>query len=411
MKIIKLSVSNVKRLVAVEITPSGHLVVIGGRNGAGKSSVLDSIMFALGGQKAIQEEPIRRGAGKASVRVDLGDIVVERTWTAKGGSTVKVANAAGEMQKSPQSLLDELCGRIAFDPLAYSRMPPAEQAQLLRDLAGIDTAALDWERQEAYEQRTAAGRDVKRLSAQVAGMFEHASAPEAEVSVADLAAALQALQGQVRTNDRAKDEAQQAQQRADAAAAEAERLEREWAAAKQSALAAQQRAQTLTAAVGLLVDPDVAGVQQQLRTAESTNRAVRENADRRRIKADLDAATESATALTATISGIDEKKVQLLAEAQMPLPGLGFDAAGVTLNGLPLAQASQAEQLRLSVAMGLAMNPTLRVLLVRDGSLLDEDGLRMMAEMATDADAQVWLERVGAGAECQVVIEEGEVAP
>jgi hypothetical protein len=82
----------------------------------------------------------------------------------------------------------------------------------------------------------------------------------------------------------------------------------------------------------------------------------------------------------------------------------------VTLNGLPLEQASSAEQLRASVAIGLAMHPKLKVLLVRDGSLLDEQSLAMVAKMAEQAGGQVWLERVSKGAECSLVIEDGMVA-
>lgn len=86
-----------------------------------------------------------------------------------------------------------------------------------------------------------------------------------------------------------------------------------------------------------------------------------------------------------------------------------FGNGVVLYQDIPLDQCSSAERLRVSVSIGLAMNPKLKVLLIRDGSLLDEDNLQMIATMAEKADAQVWIERVGDGEECSVVIEDGQV--
>jgi len=94
----------------------------------------------------------------------------------------------------------------------------------------------------------------------------------------------------------------------------------------------------------------------------------------------------------------------------MPVEGLAFDPDGVTYQGVPFSQCSAAEQMRVSMAVALAMNPSLRVCLIRDGSLLDSDSLEIIREMAEAADAQVWLERVSEGADCQVIIEDGAIA-
>lgn len=99
----------------------------------------------------------------------------------------------------------------------------------------------------------------------------------------------------------------------------------------------------------------------------------------------------------------------MLEEASFPVVGLGFDEDGVTFEGVPLDQASQAQRVRVSVAMGIAMNPELRVLLVRDASLLDDESMGMIAQMAEDADAQLWLERVGDGDAGAIIIEDGAV--
>ena len=109
---------------------------------------------------------------------------------------------------------------------------------------------------------------------------------------------------------------------------------------------------------------------------------------------------------------MDEAKRKAIAGAKYPVPGLAFDQlGGVTLDAIPFAQCSSAEQLKVSVAIGIALNPSLRVLLIRDGSLLDAESLTMVRDMAQKAEAQVWLEAVTTDAgKCQVIIEDGMIA-
>jgi len=148
---------------------------------------------------------------------------------------------------------------------------------------------------------------------------------------------------------------------------------------------------------------------QRLRSADDTNKMARENEEYSQKAARLDRWEAETRKLSDEIARIDDAKREALAEADFPIDGLGFCEDGVTLAGVPLEQASQAELLRVSVAMGLALNPTLRVLLIRDGSLLDDDSMRLIAEMAAKADAQVWLERVGEGDKSAIIIEDGQI--
>ena len=136
MKIIEFRAERFKRLSAVEITPEGNTVIISGRNGQGKSSVLDAIWLALGGGNATKDSattvPIKEGEKDAVVRLDLGAMVVTRKWTTSG-STLTVEGADGRKYSSPQTLLDTLVGTISFDPLSFAKMPPMEQRSQLID--------------------------------------------------------------------------------------------------------------------------------------------------------------------------------------------------------------------------------------------------------------------------------------
>ena len=136
---------------------------------------------------------------------------------------------------------------------------------------------------------------------------------------------------------------------------------------------------------------------------------IKENERHEEVKAAVTERRRKSADLTEEIDTLENRKRKMLASAKFPIPELGLSDSGVTLNGLPFEQASSAEQLRASVAMGLAMNPKLKIMLIKDGSLLDENSLRMVAEMAEKADAQIWMERVGEGKETSVVIEDGAV--
>lgn len=408
LKIIQLEAQNVKRLKAVRIRPDGNLVVIGGENGQGKTSVLDSIMYALGGKSAVCEKPIHEGAESASVTVDLDEFSITRTFTASGGS-LSVKKKDGGKVSSPQALLDGLTGRLSFDPLEFSRMEPAKQKATLQQLVGLDFTELDYERKQAFDERTIVNRRLKDAEANLKAAPYHADAPESEVSVSELSAELQKAQDAEVEFERKKGEYERAKRRVEDTKANIARLEAQLAEERKLLEKFEADAAASKDAAENVPEYEIDDIRQRLADAEGINRKVRENARRAELQILVDETREEADGYTQRIEDIDKRKSKALAEAKFPVDGLAFDEHGVTLNGLPFSQASAAEQLRVSVAMGLALNPKLRVMLIRDGSLLDQKSLALVAEMAEQADAQVWMERVGAGAEVSVVIDDGEV--
>lgn len=413
-KIIRLVASNVKRLTAVDITPDpgASTVIVGGRNAQGKTSCLDAIAMALGGGAQIPGKPVRRGASKARIELDLGDLQVVRTFTASGGSQLEVRGKDGAKLKSPQAVLDRLCSRIAFDPLEYSRMKATDQADVLRELVGLDTAQLDADRKSVFDRRTDAKREAAALKSRLDQM-PSAEAPAEEVSVSALVAELQNRADQLTGKTVLETSVRQtadAEGRANAefvrARAALQRAEDDCNVAHAAHAAALEKLSEYPEP--LPIDE----VKQQLAGAEVTNRSVRSAKERAKVSEDLRRAAKIVANFSAELDQYDEAKRAATAAVEFPIPGLSFgEDGGVLLNGLPLDQASSAEQLRCSVAMGLALHPELKVLLVRDGSLLDGESLAMVAELAAEAGGQVWVERVSEdGAGCSVVIEDGHVA-
>lgn len=396
MKIIELRAQNVKRLRAVDITPDGTLQVIGGRNAQGKSSVLDAIWLALGGGKASKETPlpIRDGEEKASVRLDLGELVVTRTWTQKGTS-LRVENAEGAQYKSPQGMLDELLSGLSFDPLAFTRLSAREQKEALLDLVdlGIDLDALESEKKAAYDQRTEIGRQGKAIG----DVTVDEALPTEETSASEIIATIRSAGDSNAIRERLRG-------RSEACAADVERLEKELQAARvafDEALAKEADAPKFV---------DVAPLQEQLATVEETNAAIRANNEARAKASEKERLAAEWKRLSGVLDALDAEKAKALKAAKFPVEGLSFDESGVLYNGVPLSQASSAEQIRVSVAMGMALNPKLRVLMIKDGSLLDDDSMQALREQVEQGGYQLWIERVGNADQGAVIIEDGEVA-
>lgn len=395
MRIVKLTAENIKKLVAVEITPTGDVVKISGKNGAGKSSVLDSIMFALGGKEAIQSKPVRSGEDKGLIRLDLGDIIVERRFTAGGeNSTLTVTNKEGAKFGSPQKVLDELIGRLAFDPLEFLRMEPKKQSETLRDLVGMDFTEMDTERKKAFDDRTEFGRQYKSLKAQRDGIkFDPAGAKE-EVSSTTL---LEEYNKAKTSND------------------EIDKANRELVETQKLIAELETKLSDLYAKVPVLekaVDRafiDLKDFQVKITNLDTSNSNARAFKQAQALDLQLADVEKKGKDCGAKIDGIDKDKADLLAACSMPVPGLSLGEGVVLYNDIPINQASTAEQLRVSIAMAMAMNPKLRVLRITDGSLLDSTSMKLIEEMAGKNDYQVWLEVVDETGSVGICIEDGAV--
>lgn len=408
MRIIELKAENFKRLLAVEIKPGEGLVQITGRNGQGKSSILDAVFAAFGGASALPGKPVRKGAEKAEIFVDVGDIRVTRRFTEKG-TTLFVENKEGLRYTSPQAILDELVGKLTFDPIDFLRMKDREQAATLRDLVGLNTAALDAERQTIYVQRTEANKKAKSAATLAEAMPHHADAPAEMVSTAELAKQFKSARQHNATVDQERNGLKLAKSRQASIDREIAQLKEEMARAVAEKAAidaevvdAEQRAKSDYV--------DLSAIESAMEQAEVTNRKVAANAKRAEAIAAAKKIADEAAKLGKSIDAIDANKAAMLADAKMPIEGLAVDGDVVTFNGIPLSQASSAEKIRISLAISAALNPKLRVVMIRDGSLLDDESLAEVAAWAEANGMQVLCERVANGDEAVgIVIEDGQV--
>lgn len=447
LRIVYLEAENVKRLKAVRIRPDKTLVRIEGQNAAGKSSVLDAIAAALGGGKWNPDEPIRKGAKKARVVVDLDEIRVVRHWTPtrtyldvtpKGGGP-------GSELSSPQAVLDKLVGDLMFDPLGFIQMKPVDQVAQLKRLAGLDFEDLDVERAALFTERTGVNRDGKaadtragtpvskpkslegidtgKLAADYEAALEHnrrhdgmiQAAKAAEVEVAHAERQRQETQKQVPEADaeytrRAEEIQEQLVTLGRQYKEQCEQLTEQVRESEEQHKRKVEDSARLKREADAAKVIEVGSLGEQMEQAKRHNDAIGAYQGYMERRAEADKLAKQSDELTAKIDSLDDEKRTTLSEAKFPVEGLSFDADGVAFNGIPLSQASSAEQLRIGVAIGLAQKPRARIMLCRNGSLLDEASLQALHDVAVEFDAQVFVERVAEEASPSAVfIEDGEV--
>jgi len=446
VKIISLEVENIKRISAAYVAADGQpIVTIGGRNGQGKSSLLDAIAMALGGKRLCPQEPLQRGQTSGHVTVDLGAyLVTRRFWRREVfacgldhthtldcpvtfgdlDSSLVVKSPDGADYKSPQALLDKLVSDLTFDPLHFLDLQPKDQREHVRRLVGLDFTALDTERRVALTRQSEATGVLRMAERDVEQAEQFPQAPAEPVDVAALLAELEAadriaqaareadavvvsmrrdaerLTARVTECSHAVIAAREALSKAERALAEAQTQRQQLVADGRAAVAAADAVQV----------PDVTALRARLAGATEINQRVMANRRYVAILQALEEARASVKAAKDAITAIDAQKQQQLEGAAFPVPGLAFSDDGLTFEGLPFEQASYAQQLRIAVAMGLAANPKLKVLLIKHGNALDVKSMALLSDLAESAGAQVWLERVAESADgVSVFLEAGQV--
>ena len=466
MRILRFEAEHIKKIEVVAITPSGHVFEVSGNNGAGKTSILDSIWWALAGTRTHQSDPIQHGHDKGRIKLDLGAITVEREFKRLKAAPGKqderittrlvVKTAEGQVMQSPQSILDQLLGTLSFDPLAFARKSARDQYQVLEEACGVDLQSIDRQNEADYLARTIANRTAKEKRAAADNISVPAQIPE-RIDVAALIAERQRrekLNGEraeavakLLSLKRKIGEAERDKARISAAVTEAakaaanfeaaqtaarERLADDQAIAAQHFRADQETADmkrfdesehyseqarqlrsALEALSELTAHETFSDIDEQIEQAGTVNAAAHEAERQSRDLGRLEREYEDAEAESIKLTeAMDERKLaaaQAVEKAALPIPGLSLNNGQVSLDGVPFGQSSDADQLRASCAIAMRDNAKLRVLRVRDGSLLDDDSMQILADMATAADFQIWVERVTPSGQDGIAIEDGRV--
>ena len=425
MKVIRLKAENIKRIEAIEIVPKGNMIQITGPNGAGKTSILDALWWVLAGTRNHQSRPIRNGQKQATIHLDLGEIIVKRQFRLQDENRVTtqitVETKEGARFPSPQKMLDDLLGSLSFDPLAFCRMDQSKQYRSLQKVIGVNLDSYDEAQQEDFMERRRKNRSAKELRAAAVQVVIPEGTPKQLVSVVELA-------GKLKQGDQHNRELRREETRRGELSKEVTSLDSIIASHEVSIREMEQRIEAFKSSVNALdmkraekkrhVDSLAAlpfpfepgPIQSEIAESEATNDEVRKRHGRDDLNRQAEGVEAKSQALTEKMATRKSEIQKEIEKSDMPVPGLTLGDGTVTLDGVPFDQASDAEQLRTSCAIAMRGNPKLRVLRVRDGSLLDENSLELLQDMADKEDYQIWIERVDTSGKVGVVIEDGKVA-
>ena len=418
MKIIKLTASNVKRLKAVSFTPNGHINRISGANGSGKTSVLDAIVWALTGTSTVPSLPVRKGSGKAEIIVEMEDIIVTRRFT-EGGSrngVLAIESKDGKTRfQGPQDMLDKLMGRISFDPLEFLRMHPKKQFEVLYSLVlpDIDPSTLNIQKHPDYITRRELKKEVTALETRRDAILVPADLPREK---RDEAALLKQLGEVGEHNARIERERSHREsiQRTQAETLRTNQELREQIAKLEKELKAGvdtfERTRRIIEKWEPLAEPkNAAHYTEAITQAKIVNAAIDRRDQRELLQKEIDAIEKRVDTLSDRLQKHEDANIKAIEEAHFPVEGLSFGDEEVIYEGIPFNQVSNADQIRASVAIGMAANPKLRVMLIKDGSLLDDKSLEIISGMSWEKDTQMFIEQVDTTGKIGVYLEDGEV--
>lgn len=402
IKINKLEIENVKRIKAVKVEPKANgLTVIGGNNNQGKTSVLDSIAWALGGERYKPSQATREGSViPPTLHIVMNNgLVVER----KGkNSALKVTDPNG--QKAGQQLLNEFVEQLALDLPKFMEASGAEKAKILLQIIGVgpQLTELEQKEKELYQERLYIGRTADQKEKFAKEQPYYTDVPKDLVSASELISQQQEILARNGENQRKREQLHQLEQKYQrineqmaALLAEQKQVESDLDIVRKSALD--------------LHDESTEELEQNIVNIEEINRKVRSNLDKEKAEDDAKTYRDQYNFLTYDIEEVRDKKAELLNAAELPLPELSVKEGELIYKGQKWDNMSGSDRLKVSTAIVRKLNPNCGFVLLDKLEQMDMKSLQEFGEWLEAEGLQAIATRVSTGDECSIIIEDGYV--
>ena len=403
----RLEIENVKRIKAVKIEPSATgLTIVGGNNNQGKTSVLDAIAWALGGNKYKPSQAQREGSQvPPTLKIVMSNgLIVER----KGkNASLKVIDPNG--QKGGQQLLDSFVEELAINLPKFMESTPKEKADTLLQIIGVGNrlAELELKENELYNNRHAIGVIADQKEKFAKEQEYYPDAPKELVSIAELIQQQQAILAKNGENARKRQNVDTIQMQYSNAEANVSRLQEELAKAiderdkfKQDLAIAQKDAMELH-------DESTAEIEANIQQIDDINRKVRANLDKEKAEEDAKEIRQQYNALSVEIEDVRKQKRDLLTNADLPLEGLSVDDGELLYLGQRWDNMSGSQQLQVATAIVRKLKPECGFVLIDKLEQMDQVTLKEFGEWLKREGLQAIATRVSTGDECSIIIDDG----
>lgn len=409
IKINSLELENVKRIKAVKVEPAQNgLTTIGGRNNQGKTSVLDAIAWALGGNKFKPSSPVREGSTIPPVlNITLSNgLKVER----KGkNSALKVTDPNGN--KAGQQLLDEFIEELALDLPKFMNANNKEKASILLQIIGVEDQLieLNHEEVELYNNRRAVGQIADQKKKYAKEQVFYNDVPKDLISPQELINQQQAILAQNGENQRKRERVTQIEYSVSTLTKEIATLKKQLQA-KELELNKATADLTIAKTDALdLVDQSTEELEKNLADIEETNRKIRANLDKEKAEEDAKQYHVQYEKLTEKIEAVRDRRINLLKNADLPLPGLSVEDNELTYNGKKWDSMSGSDQLKVATAIVRKLNPDCGFVLIDKLEQMDIETMNEFGAWLEKEGLQAIATRVSTGDECSIIIEDGYI--
>lgn len=412
LKINNLEIENVKRVKAVRFEPTQNgLTVIGGRNGQGKTSVLDAIAWALGGEKFKPSTPEREGSMvPPSLKITLSNgLIVER---AGKNASLKVIDPQGN--KAGQQLLNEFIDQLALDLPKFMRSSNKEKAEILLQIIGVGEQlhALETQELQLYNRRTEFGRIADQKKKFAAEMISYPEAPKEIISASELIKQQQDILARNGENARKRQQVTEISKNVEFLKSKMERLEEELKQAKGAYGLAMQELSIAQKSAEQLHDESTEELEANIANIDAVNVKIRANYDKEKAEIDADEYSRQYNKLTEEIEVIRGKKTDLLKGANLPLADLSVEDGELVYRGFKWDNMSGAEQMKVATAIVRKLNPKCGFVLLDKLEQMDVQTMQDFGAWLESEGLQVIATRVSTSKdECSLIIEDGYVVP
>jgi len=393
-----LQIEGFKKIVACNIDPeNGKPVIITGDNAAGKSSVLDGIMFALTGKGA--EKPLNDEFQKGKVTVMLGGeertLEVKRTFTNDSKALV-VRDAEGKQLSSPQEVINGLVGALAFDPEKFLRMKDKERSDALRIAAGLDFDALDDRRERAFNERTTINRMLKESEGEKKALGMPITNPGESKSTVDLMSNLRRHQEAINQHQEARNDVDRYKHELDEVEAQLKHLKLVQKSAKQTMDTARGKMLILTKPA-VEAEERIPGLQAEIEGVDEHASRVSayrtDNQKRLDLSARITKLSKAQFELNDELQKVDAEKEKAIKDASLP-DGVTFGEEGETLYwGRPFSDLNTAKQWEAATQLAALQDPELGVVFIREAALMNKKARAFIIGWAKDRHIQLWMEK------------------